>query len=81
MQLSNFKNVAISMEEQIGDKEAKKLLSQAVYASCVGANDYSYFVDNFPNATQLEQDEYVNNTVGNWTDFVKVIYSNKVSYK
>ncbi|XP_061949336.1 GDSL esterase/lipase 4-like [Populus nigra] len=75
MQLSNFKNVAISMEEQIGDKEAKKLLSQAVYASCVGANDYSYFVDNYPNATQLEQDEFVNNMVGNLTDFVKELYN------
>jgi hypothetical protein len=73
MQLSNFKNVAISMEEQIGDKEAKKLRSQAVYATCVGANDYTYFVDNYPNATQLEQDEFVNNMVGNLTDFVKVI--------
>jgi len=73
VQLSNFKNVAISMEEQIGDKEAKKLLSQAVYVTCVGANDYSYFVDNYPNGTQLEQDEFVSNMVGNLTDFVKVI--------
>ncbi|KAH8502192.1 hypothetical protein Peur_066256 [Populus x canadensis] len=75
VQLSNFKNVAISMEEQIGDKEAKKLLSQAVYVTCVGANDYSYFVDNYPNGTQLEQDEFVSNMVGNLTDFVKELYN------
>ena len=61
------------MGEQLGDKEANKRLSQAVYATCVGGNDYSYFVDNYPNATQLEQDEFVKNLVGNLTDFVKVI--------
>ncbi|KAJ6991492.1 GDSL esterase/lipase 4-like [Populus alba x Populus x berolinensis] len=75
MQLSNFKNVANSMEEQLGDKEANKRLSQAVYATCVGGNDYSYFVDNYPKATQLEQDEFVKNLVGNLTDFVKELYT------
>nr|TKR98666.1 hypothetical protein D5086_0000199830 [Populus alba] len=58
-QLSNFKKRGPFRWKaaEWGQKEAKETAEQAVYATCVGANDYSYFVDNYPNATQLEQDE------------------------
>ncbi|XP_062088467.1 GDSL esterase/lipase 1-like [Humulus lupulus] len=72
-QLGYFKNVSNQLRQQIGDAEAKALLSRAVYIISVGSNDYSFpFVRNItiPNTQQ-----FVGMVIGNLTEVIKEIYN------
>lgn len=41
-QLNNFKKVANSLRSELGDSEAKSIISRAVYLFHIGGNDYVY---------------------------------------
>ncbi|KAJ0008205.1 hypothetical protein Pint_29417 [Pistacia integerrima] len=73
-QLSYFKEVANLLKQQLGDAEAKKILADALYLSSFGGVDYMSFIDSTPNPTKLQQREYVNMVIGNFTDVIKEIY-------
>jgi hypothetical protein len=61
------------LRQQVGEKEAKALLVQAVYLVSIGNNDY--IVPFNPNSTVLQsysEEEYVNMVIGNLTTVIKV---------
>ncbi|CAK9183781.1 unnamed protein product [Ilex paraguariensis] len=76
-QLSYFKIVVKQLRQNLGDGEAKQLLSNAVYLFSIGSNDYgntlstnsSFFHSN-------SQDEYVKIVIGNSTAVIQDIYMN-----
>ncbi|EEF29145.1 zinc finger protein, putative [Ricinus communis] len=74
-QLSYFKNVEKQLNQELGDKETKKLLSKATYLIGIGSNDYiSAFATN---STLLQHSkEYVGMVIGNLTIVLKEIYRN-----
>ncbi|EEF28465.1 zinc finger protein, putative [Ricinus communis] len=74
LQLSYFKEVTHLLRQELGEKEAKKLLREAVYLSSIGGNDYNNFYDKRPNGTKTEQDIYVKAVIGNLKNAVKEIY-------
>ncbi|XP_030487607.2 GDSL esterase/lipase 1-like [Cannabis sativa] len=72
-QLEYFKNVSNELRKQIGDADAKALLSRAVYIFSVGSNDYS-----FPflrNVTVPNTQQFVGMVIGNLTEVIKEIYN------
>uniref|UniRef100_A0A2N9EVM2 Reverse transcriptase zinc-binding domain-containing protein n=1 Tax=Fagus sylvatica TaxID=28930 RepID=A0A2N9EVM2_FAGSY len=74
-QLNYFKNMETKLRQQVGEKEAKALLVQAVYLVSIGNNDY--IVPFNPNSTVLQsysEEEYVNMVIGNLTTVIKEIY-------
>ncbi|KAA8546291.1 hypothetical protein F0562_002970 [Nyssa sinensis] len=74
-QLSYFKHVERLLREQLGDKEANKLLSRAVYLFCIGGNDYATpLVMNSTVFQSYSQQEYVEMVIGNFTAVIKEIY-------
>ncbi|XP_044467583.1 GDSL lipase-like isoform X5 [Mangifera indica] len=73
-QLSLFMNVVNTLTQQLGNAEAKKLLTNAVYLSSIGGVDYEHFKSDYPNATESMKLEYVNWVIGNITNAIKEIY-------
>ncbi|KAJ0008206.1 hypothetical protein Pint_29414 [Pistacia integerrima] len=73
-QLNYFKEVANLLKQQLGDAEAKNILANAIYLSSFGGADYLSFINRTPNPTELQQREYVNMVIGNFTDAIKEIY-------
>ncbi|KAA8546292.1 hypothetical protein F0562_002969 [Nyssa sinensis] len=74
-QLSYFKHVERLLREKLGDKEANKLLSRAVYLFSIGANDYGNpFLTNSTLFQSYSQQEYVEMVIGNLTAVIKEIY-------
>lgn len=83
MQLRYFKNVARQLRSKLGKKEAKILLSNAVYLFSVGSNDYLFpFATNSSVIQMYGPQEYVKQVVGNFTAVIKVctIYSIQLIY-
>ncbi|XAR49849.1 hypothetical protein NMG60_11004007 [Bertholletia excelsa] len=74
-QLNYFKKVVKLLDEQYGGKEAKRLLSKAVYLFSIGSNDYIVpFMGNSSLLQLHSQEEYVDMVIGNFTDVIKEIY-------
>ncbi|KAJ0007987.1 hypothetical protein Pint_29421 [Pistacia integerrima] len=73
-QLKYFKEVANLLKQQLGDAVAKKILADAIYLSSFGGVDYMSFINSTSNPTELQQQEYVNMVIGNFTDVIKEIY-------
>ncbi|KAK4592196.1 hypothetical protein RGQ29_016632 [Quercus rubra] len=71
-QLKYFKNVDTLFKQRLGEKEAKKLLSKAVYLTSVGSNDYLFRFTS--NSSVYSPKEYVNLVIGNFTNVIKEIY-------
>ncbi|CAK7338950.1 unnamed protein product [Dovyalis caffra] len=74
-QLSYFMNMEKQLKQQLGDTEAKKVLSKAVYIFSIGGNDY--FAALAPNSTILQlhsRKEYVGMVIGNITTVIKGIH-------
>lgn len=72
-QLEYFKNVSRVLRQQLGDVNAKALLSRAVYLFSIGGNDYSFAFET--NSTVLYTDsvqQFVGQVIGNITDVIKV---------
>ncbi|XP_010552192.1 PREDICTED: GDSL esterase/lipase 3-like [Tarenaya hassleriana] len=76
-QLRNFKNVEKILTENLGDAEAKKLLSRAVYLFHIGANDYFYpfSLNSSSFQSHTKKAEFVDIVVGNITAVIKEVYS------
>ncbi|XVF67196.1 hypothetical protein PTKIN_Ptkin10aG0101000 [Pterospermum kingtungense] len=67
-QVSYFKKVEKSLRQELGDEEAKKLLSRAVYLISIGANDY------LTRNSTASDEEYVAMVIGNLTNELQEIY-------
>ncbi|XP_022744231.1 GDSL esterase/lipase 5-like [Durio zibethinus] len=67
-QVSYFKKVEKSLRQELGDEEAKKLLSRAVYLISIGSNDY------LTRNWTASDVEYVAMVIGNLTIQLKEVY-------
>ncbi|KAK3013030.1 hypothetical protein RJ639_008231, partial [Escallonia herrerae] len=75
-QVSYFKSVEKELMKKLGDKEAKKLLSDAVYLFSIGSNDYLHpFLSNLSLLELYSKEDYVEMVIGNLTTAVKDIHS------
>ncbi|KAI8569469.1 hypothetical protein RHMOL_Rhmol02G0281900 [Rhododendron molle] len=75
MQLIYFKNVKKVLEQHMGETEAKKILSTAVYLFSIGNNDYlSPFLTNSSFFQLNSREDYTKMVIGNITDVMKEIY-------
>ncbi|KAK7845961.1 gdsl esterase/lipase 1 [Quercus suber] len=61
-QLKYFKKLGTLFKQRLGEKEAKKLLSKAVYLTSVGSNDYLFRFTS--NSSVYSPKEYVNLVIG-----------------
>lgn len=72
-QLNYFKDVRETLSERLGDGDAVKLLSKAVYLFNIGTNDCTArFVGNSSEFSSYTRQEYVDMVIGNLTDVIKV---------
>ncbi|KAJ0041968.1 hypothetical protein Pint_17977 [Pistacia integerrima] len=67
-QLSFIKNVVNTLRQQLGNAEAKKLLTNATCIAGIGGVDYEHFEPDYPNGTESTKLEYVNWVIGNITN-------------
>lgn len=76
-QLQYFKNVKARLRKQLGDAEADKLVSRAVYLFSMGGNDYMTYYSQ-SNATDVLKSPYtkifMNIVLGNLTNVFKGVY-------
>ncbi|KAL6140612.1 hypothetical protein ACLB2K_058910 [Fragaria x ananassa] len=73
-QLSYFERVRESLTKNLGDEEAKTLISRAVYMYSAGSNDYSYiFGTNSSILRTHSHREFVGMVLGNITAAIKVL--------
>ncbi|XP_010273653.1 PREDICTED: GDSL esterase/lipase 5-like [Nelumbo nucifera] len=73
-QLSYFKKVAIGLREELGDGEAEKLFSRAVYLISIGGNDYMFPFLNNSSIPESSQAQYVGTVIGNLSSVIQEIY-------
>ncbi|KAE7998996.1 hypothetical protein FH972_003484 [Carpinus fangiana] len=73
-QVIHFKTVVKTLKQEIGDAEAEKVLSRAVYLFSNGGNDYFSFSTNNRNATPSQQAQFVGMVIGNLTSILKELY-------
>ncbi|KAG6669009.1 hypothetical protein CIPAW_01G213200 [Carya illinoinensis] len=74
-QLSNFKRMKTPLKKEIGEVEAKTLVSRAVYITSVGSNDYvAPYTANSSLFQSYSPEEYVDMVIGNLTTVIKGIY-------
>ena len=73
-QLSYFKNMKRQLGLQLGEAEAQKLLSTAVYMFSIGGNDYFEALTPMHSLLQFySREEYVGMVIGNITTVIQVI--------
>ncbi|XAR49846.1 hypothetical protein NMG60_11004004 [Bertholletia excelsa] len=73
-QLVYLKNVKKMLEQKLGEAEADKFLSRAVYLLSIGSNDYLFpFVTNMTSQI-YSREEFVGMVIGNLTAVVEGIY-------
>ncbi|KAF3451970.1 hypothetical protein FNV43_RR08066 [Rhamnella rubrinervis] len=74
-QLGYFKNVSRILRLQLGDAEAKTLLSRAVYLFSIGGNDYIFPFETNSSVLQIYSvEQFIGLVIGNITDVIKEIY-------
>ncbi|EOA39263.1 hypothetical protein CARUB_v10012268mg, partial [Capsella rubella] len=75
-QLNNFKNVEKRLRSELGDSEAKRIFSRAVYLFHIGANDYIYpsLIANSSTFQSNSKEKYFDFVIGNTTDAIKEVY-------
>ncbi|KAL2336364.1 hypothetical protein Fmac_010810 [Flemingia macrophylla] len=73
-QLSYFKTVVKSLQQKLGNKKSKRVLSSAVYLFSMGGNDYFGLLNQNPNVTQSYRTQYVRMVVGNLTNTLKKVH-------
>ncbi|WCJ39321.1 GDSL lipase [Euphorbia peplus] len=74
LQMNYFQKVASQLEEELGGEVAGNILTESIYLSSIGGNDYAYFVSSYPNATTSEREDFVQVVIGNLTQVIKEIY-------
>jgi hypothetical protein len=77
-QVIHFKTVVKTLKQEIGDAEAEKVLSRAVYLFSNGGNDYFSFSTNNRNATHSQQAQFVGMVIGNLTSILRVIHAEEI---
>ncbi|KAJ9146060.1 hypothetical protein P3X46_028375 [Hevea brasiliensis] len=75
MQITNLMRVLKSMTENLGHREARNLIKGSVYLFSLGGDDYFNFATNYPNATDVEMENFVSLVIGNLTKGLKDIYA------
>ncbi|KAJ0249892.1 GDSL esterase/lipase 2 [Hirschfeldia incana] len=74
-QLNSFKNFVRSLKSALGDAEAKKIFSRAVYLFNIGGNDLVYpFVANSSLFQTNTKEKFVDFVIGNTTSVVEEVY-------
>ncbi|GMN52921.1 hypothetical protein TIFTF001_022063 [Ficus carica] len=74
-QLKNFEEVQKSLAEKLGDEEAQKLISEAVYFFGIGSNDYmGGYLGNPKMLQRYAPEQYVGMVIGNLTQAIQVVY-------
>ncbi|XP_010501058.1 PREDICTED: GDSL esterase/lipase 3 [Camelina sativa] len=75
-QLNNFKNVEKSLRSELGESEAKRIFSRAVYLFHIGANDYIYpsLFANSSTSQSNSKENYSGLVIGNITIAIKEVY-------
>ncbi|XP_062025579.1 GDSL esterase/lipase 1-like [Rosa rugosa] len=74
-QLGYFKNVEKQLTHKLGETEAHRFLSEAVYLISIGSNDYiAPFITNSSLFESHSHEEYVGMVTGNLTNVIKEIY-------
>lgn len=72
-QLKNFEEVQKSLAEKLGDEEAQKLISEAVYFFGIGSNDYmGGYLGNPKMLQRYTPEQYVGMVIGNLTQAIQV---------
>lgn len=77
MQVDYFRQMVQKMKQHVGEAEAKKVLSKAVYMFNIGGNDYVELVQrnlNKPALSPSHKKFYINEILGNLTTHIKTIY-------
>ncbi|CAN8321887.1 unnamed protein product [Cochlearia groenlandica] len=74
-QLNSFKDIEKSLRSELGDKEAKKIFSRAVYFINIGGNDYFYPLGaNSPLFESNSKERYADLVIGNTTSVIEELY-------
>ncbi|XP_030972724.1 GDSL esterase/lipase 4-like [Quercus lobata] len=77
LQLSYFEEVEKKLKQQLGDTEAKKLLSKSVYLFSIGGNDYITITSSVNQSnviTSSYKKKYMTMVLGNFTTAIKKVY-------
>jgi hypothetical protein len=73
-QLKHFKEVEKSLRGKLGDEEANKLISDAVYFISVGSNDYLEYLIN-PELQVYQPQELLKMVIGNLSASIQELYA------
>ncbi|XP_028783591.1 GDSL esterase/lipase 1-like [Neltuma alba] len=73
-QLEHFKDVEGRLRKKLGDAEARKLFSRAVYLVNIGSNDYIFPLALNSSIIKLHPQQYVRMVIGNLTSVIKEIH-------
>ncbi|CAN8321891.1 unnamed protein product [Cochlearia groenlandica] len=73
-QLNSFKDIQKSLRFELGDVEAKKIFSRAVYLICIGANDYYPVIVNSSFFESNSRERFVDSIIGNTTSVIEEVY-------
>ncbi|KAK2645108.1 hypothetical protein Ddye_020303 [Dipteronia dyeriana] len=74
-QLKNFEVVQKSLIEKLGEAEAEKVISEAVYLISIGSNDYmGGYLGNPKMQETYNYQAYVGMVIGNLTQTIQVLY-------
>ncbi|KFK34784.1 hypothetical protein AALP_AA5G193300 [Arabis alpina] len=74
-QLNSFKNVEKRLKSELGEAEAKRVFSRAVYLFHIGGNDLFYpFSANSSTFQSNSKENFVDFVIGNTTSMIKEVY-------
>ncbi|KAF3521326.1 hypothetical protein F2Q69_00047024 [Brassica cretica] len=75
-QLNNFKNVEKRLRSELGDSEAKRIISRAVYLFHIGGNDYVYPIlfANSSTFQSISKEKFSDFVFGNITAVIEEAY-------
>ncbi|CAA7024658.1 unnamed protein product [Microthlaspi erraticum] len=74
-QLNSFKNVTEVLRSELGNAEARRVISKAVYLFHIGANDYQYpFFANTSTFSITTKEKFVDYVIGNTTNVIEELY-------
>ncbi|XP_074365465.1 GDSL esterase/lipase 5-like [Apium graveolens] len=74
-QLNNFEQVRKSLMENLGEVEASKVVSEAVYSFSIGSNDYmGGYLGNPDMQQRYEPQEFIGMVIGNLTQAIQELY-------
>lgn len=72
-QLNSFKNVTQVLTSELGNAEARRVISKAVYLFHIGANDYQYpFFANTSTFSTTTKEKFIEYVIGNTTNVIEV---------